>query len=784
MGQYPLNPNRFPRFLNRLAKNSLCILILAGAVLVLLHRIFVPGFLVYRDNPAHLAEAYAYVESLRQGGSFLDGWSMSNSAGYPLLLYYPKTCFWLIAALHFLLSMSVILAYKLVMFLSILLPVIGVFLLLRKAGNILAALFCSLLFLVQNNLIHYALSGMSSNAMATGVLFLFATVLFAFTDDPTERKALAAGLLLGALTLTHLYITVGGAILWASIFVLSLALPGKDRRSRSLLLLIVPAVGLLTSCFYTYQLVKTSGWLTPAEGELQLVSFRSVFGNLFWRGDFFTGGRGAAAALKLFGNIAILVGILFAVLGIAYTFDGKKKEKAFYVRAVSMLVFVVLSSAVAWGIIVPGVGLRGGWLGGLGFLRSTKIHGYRFMVLARAAMLYFSAYGLTRLIEDRSLPKIAGLGKFSLAGKFRWPILVPVCGTVFLSANLPFFFHDRTLDEIMRNPFFPARDSALLKTSSGLSTARDLMKVCEWLRQKGADENRRVFFQDTLGNALLISAEVARSAGEESPLRVVTTEDTVTHFCHLPAIAPVYSGKPQIGSWVGGNLFPIEKISLSESGTFLGSTVKDFDDEELVVEKRILQRLNIHYLVTCEPRLRSRLKSSRYFAHRETFGAFDIFELPDLLYITHDPGWAYFSLPARHIPDNKVEVSRFDNHAIDISFENYATLVDLHVAVSYHPFWKASVDGLSAPQAGGSTHGDHRQGKPIRVESDDIGLIKIPLEVQDQKGRQRSLLEKHTLTLRYVPSRGISTTVSLLSTVLSVVFLVLPIRERAPSEAG
>lgn len=414
----------------------------------------------------------------------------------------------------------------------------------------------------------------------------------------------------------------------------------------------------------------------------------------------------------------------------------------------------------------------------IGFLRSTKVHGYRFMVLARAGVVYLSAYGLSRLIKDRALPAIAGLGKFLLAGKLRWPVLLPVCGTAFLAANFPFFFYDRSLEEIRRNPFFPARDSALLVTSSSLSTAGDLMNVCDWLKKNGDDGNRRVFFQNTLGNALLEWRDIARTQEEATSLAVVTAEDTVTHFTHLPAISPVYSGMPELGSWIGGNLFPVEKISLSESGTFLGGSVKDFDDMDLVLKKQYLQRLNIQYVVSCEPRLRSRLMSSRCFAHRASFGAFEVFELRDVFYTLHEPGWAHFTLPSRYIPNNKIEVTRFDNFGIDVSFENYATIVGLHIAVCQHPFWKATVDGLAAPQGGASADGDHGEGKPVRIESDDIGLMKIPLETKDEKGRPASLMGKHTLKLRYLPDRGPSVLISIASSSLCLFFLVFPTFKR------
>jgi len=750
-------PKSPPAVLILIGKNSLCVLFLLVAVLILLWRIFLPGFLVYLDNPAHLAEAHAFVENVRGGGSFLDGWSMSNSAGYPLLLYHPKTAFWLIAGLHFPFSISVLFAYKLVLFLSILLPLIGIFFLLRKDSIILPALFCSFLFLFQNNLVYYTLSGLGSNALATGVLFLFGAALFAFTDKPTHKKAILAGLLLGLLTITHLYIMIGGVILWAIVFVMFLIFSGKGKRLRALFLLLVPVIGFLTSYFYTHQLMKASGWLRPAEGVLPLVSFRTIFGNLFWRGDFFSHGQGIGGIANVLGNVATVIAILFAILGTAYAFDGRKKERGFYVRAVSILLFIGLSSAVASGIIVPGVGLKGKWLGNLSFLRSTKIHGYRFMVLARAGMVYLSAYGLSRLMRDRALPSIAGVGRLSLAGKFRWPVLVPICGIVFLAANLPFFFYDRTVDEIRRNPSFPARDAALLTTSSRLPTAKDLMEVCDWLKDNGDRQERRVFFQNTLGNALLEWIEAARASDDRMFLAVETKQDTVTHFTHLPAICPIHSGMPQIGSWIGGNLFPIERISISESGRFLGSTVQEFDDLDLILKKRYLQRLNVHYVVTCEPRLRLRLTASRLFTHRASFGAFDIFELRDIFYTPHKPGWAHFSLPSQYIPNNKADVTRFDNSGLDISIENYATIIDLHVAVCHHPFWKASVGG-----------------KPIKIESDDLGLMKIPLEIEDEKGESTGLLGKHTLKLRYAPDRGASVPISLVSLLLCIVLLLIP----------
>jgi hypothetical protein len=746
-------------------RSLLCLVLLAAAVLILLSPIFRPGFLVYLDNPAHLAEAHAFVRNAQAEGCWLDGWSMSNSAGYPLVLYQPKTGFYLIAVLHLVFAVSVNVAYKLVVFLSILLPVVGVFFFLRKDSLLLPALLGSLLFLCQNNLVHYSLSGLSSNALATGVLFLFGAALFAFADKPTCKRAIAAGVLLGLLTITHLYIMVGGIVLWGVVSFSLVVFSEKGRRLRTLLVLLMPVVGFLTSFFHTYPIARASGWLRPAEGELPLVSFRTILGNLLWKGDFFSHGEGVGAAANVLGNAAIIAAIVFAILGLFYAFDGTKKARSLYVRVVSVLLFIVVSSAIASGIVVPGVGLKWRWLESLGFLRSTKIHGYRFMVLARAGMIYLSAYGLSRFVRDRALPSIAGLAKFSLAGRVRWPVVIPLCGIVFLAVNLPFFFYDRSLDEIRRNPLFPARDSALLTTSSQLPTATDLMEACNWLKENGDGRSRRVFFQNTLGNALLEWKEAAKASDESTALGVDTRRDTVTHFTHLPAISPVSSGMPQIGSWIGGNLFPIEKISLSESGRFLSSTVAEFDDLELVLKKRYLQNLNIRYLVACEPRLRLRLTLSRFFEHKASFGIFDIFELREIFYTPHKPGWASFSLPDQYIPNNRIEVTRFDNAGIDIAFENYATIIDLCVSVCHHPFWKASVDG-----------------KPIKIESDDIGLMEIPLEVEDETGEKTALLGEHIVKLRYAPDRGASVPISLVSLALcAVILLVLSLKLRKPA---
>ena len=747
----------------RAGRSLLCVLLLAAAVLILLYPVFRRGFLVYLDKPAHLAEAHAFVRNVRAEHCWLDSWSMRNSAGYPLLLYQPKTGFYLIAALHLVLAVSVSLAYKLVVFLSILLPVVGVFFFLKKESLLLPAFFASLLFLCQNNLVYYSLSGLSSNALATGVLFLFGAALFAFTEKPTCKRAVTAGILLGLLTITHLYIMVGGVVLWGAVFVVFLLFGPGGKRLKALFLLLVPAVGLLTSLFHTYPIVRASGWLRPAEGELPLVSFRTILGNLFWKGDFFSHGEGIGATANVLGNAAIIVALFFAVLGLFYAFDGTKKTKSLYVRLVSVLVFIIVSSAVASGILVPGVGLKWGWLEGLSFLRSTKIHGYRFMVLARAGMLYLTAYGLSRFVRDRALPSVAGLGRFSVASKFRWPVLIPLSGIVFLAGNLPFFFYDRSLDEIRRNPLFPGRDSALLTTSSQLPTVAELRDVCNWLRENGNGGNRRVFFQNTLGNALLEWKEAARTSEGSTAPAVETKHDTVTHFTHLPA---AYSGMPQIGSWIGGNLFPIERISISESGRFLGSTVAEFDDLDLVLKKRYLQRLNVRYVITCEPRLRLRLTLSRFFEHKTSFGAFDVFELREVFYTPHKPGWAFFGLPDQYIPNNTIEVTRFDNAGIDIAFENYATIIDLCVSVCHHPFWKASVEG-----------------KPIGIESDDIGLMKIPLEVEDETGEKTALLGEHILKLRYAPDRGASVPISLVSLALCAVILLVPSLKPRKGEA-
>ena len=655
-------------------------LVLIVATLWLLYPVFLPGYLIYRDQPVTLAMACSAVTNLFPSGDIFGGWEMANSAGYPNLLYYSKAGFWLIGAIHYLLGISVELSHKIAVITAVMAPVLAIYLVLKRISNELFALLFALVFLLQDNLIYYTLNGQWNYSLGLAGVIAVIAASIRFLKKPTFSRTALMSVLTALTFYAHLYAGLSAVIFLAVTAVLALVRHKPRRLTIAYLSGLTVAVTLMLLP-YAIPVMTTSGWLAGAgEGPIPSpVGAQAIFGSFFFLADRFRGAAGLARILQIAGNAAYAAIIVLFAVGVFSAFTKKGGRRR--VQWLAVMIFTALCLILSSGFWLSFGGIRKAPL-----LAYTKIHGYRFMALARFGMLIIAAFGSGWLLER--------FQKCRQTSKTILRRIVPAVLAVFLMANVPIFF----------GRGHPQRTPALLATSRQLEFWDDVQQIWQWLKENAADEQVRVFFQDTLGNFKLRRIKETENAFPGSrPIKIEQWKiEDKAHFSHLMAPAVFFTGVPQVGSWTGGNLWPTEQYLLSENGLFFGQALAEVDMRDLVIEKKYLQRLNIKYIVSCEPVLKSKLSGSNLFQHEFESGSFTIFSLKQPLL---QPGWAVVLPPAA----GKVIETNLMRNRIKIDLETSRPGAELLVKMACHPFWKCWIDGSQTP-----------------VEQDEMGLIRLP----------------------------------------------------------
>jgi 6-pyruvoyl-tetrahydropterin synthase related domain len=643
-------------FLNRCLP-FFCSLIIVLSAISLFHPIFSPGYLIYRDQPVTLAMAHSAVKNLFPAGEFFGGWEPANSAGYPNLLYYSKAGFWLIGLIHLLPTVSVITAHKIALFISLIAAPVALFFCLRRICGEMFALFLSLVFLLQDNHIYYALNGQWNYSLGVAAAIGLIWSCLKYLEKPCWRTMGMAAVWLALVCYAHLYAAIGGAVWMTVVFALVL-IKHKRRVYRMLQMAAGVTAAALILAPYMWAILKTTGWLSSGEaGEMSAAeTFGSLISVFFFIGDFF---RKGPVLPGFGGNLAFMAAAALFIFSIALVFMKRSRPVKF--RIIALLGGTAICLALS-----SGFWLNWDWVAGCPFLAYTKIHGYRFMLFAKAGMLLAGGYSagwlcdLVKKKEARSLLFIRHI--------------IPGALALFLIANVPSFFQDDS----------SRRSKSLMATSQELEFIDDVESVWSWFKENASDEDARVYFHDTLGNFKL--KKIKRLSGGSRTIKVEEwNADDKAHFSHLMAPAAFSTGLAQAGSWTGGNLWPVERYLLGESERFFGKKLEDIDLFDLVIKQKLLQQYNIKYVVSCGLFLKGKLEGSGLFNKEFESGSFAIFSLSDEFFT---PEWARL-WPRELGTISKAEVFR---DRIEVDLETSAGGTKLLIKMAHHPFWKAYID--------------------------------------------------------------------------------------------
>ncbi len=271
------------------------------------------------------------------------------------------------------------------------------------------------------------------------------------------------------------------------------------------------------------------------------------------------------------------------------------------------------------------------------FLASLHVHGDRSLLYAQLALAYFSAI---------TLQLLSGLSRSKKT--FAWvavaTLLAPGAGGLLMRPS----------------PFLTMAD---LAERSSIEMVRD------WMEHKPSEH--RGLVQDTLGNAQGLLGQ-----------------------SHVMALLAFWTQKPQIGSWIGGTLYPQENSFLTESGRLFGKDVGAVTNMELL---RQFQTHDVTWAVACEPRLKEKLETSQLFNKELEAGPFAMYSLREIFY---NPAQYRADSEGISVQTISVEAGRIQCHVKTINPHSKFVIKQ-----TYHPFWRAQLD--NAPVSI-STNGDHQ----------------------------------------------------------------------------
>lgn len=626
--------------------------------LLLINPIFKDGYLTAQDNPPHLAESYFLIEELIPKGK-LSGWANIESAGFPIFAYNYPVGYWIIASFHFVLGLDVAVAYKILVYLAYLVPIILIYVVLREAFSKNIALVVSTLLLFQFDFLSFILNGLWGQylGMVFGLAYIYLLTKHGANLKPTH--SILIGLLISLAFLSHPFTTIFLAY-FTFIFLILRKTLVKSKIGKLLLVLVIGwLIGFMLlpwklsldsrSLLQTYEPLdserlstmtfKSMGYLflphMRAEsiktkvgwekGEIDLENVISNMGNLVTFGIV---------------NIAELIFSILAIIGMSAYLTGGRKNFELTVYFVALVLTVIIASGILKSLLQSYLPLVSGLM-----------QFPRYFVYARVLMAFFAAHGLLTAAKSSILPNPY---RKIILSNFAFSCLVLYIITLLL--------------------FTQIQELLSIKTSEDVGELENVNKVWTWVKNNVSPDESRVFYQNTYGN---------------SP-------DVDLIDSHIFALSTHNTKIESVGGWQGG--FPtISKRIYSGSGQLFESTVEKIEASEIA---EVLSVYNAKYFVTSEKQLEEKLDNSEFFIKNESFGSFSIFSLDG-----YSPTWIRINDEDVNsvVIRNEIEHKIFSFQAIDKN-----SLIT--AKVTYHPYWKAFVNG-----------------KQVEVGRNDFGMINLAL---------------------------------------------------------
>lgn len=490
--------------------------IIAGFGLFMFRDIFARGYMSGYDNSFHLYDAYYLVNTLMPKYHWISGWSMKYLGGFPVLVDYYQTGFFIIACLTKLFFIPLNLSYKLAVLASYLFLGMGFYKFISNRFGIEASLPITIALMLQKDIYcDRILGGIWSNYLALGIFFIFFHILDRSIDNINVRRALGMGLLLGLIILTHLYVAVFSIILLVIYFV-PYSIKSAKRNTlfeRSIIYLLIPVSAALVSSYYLYGFLFCRYYFSrmPAKNLMTglIWTAKSFFGPIEKCGNIFT---------TLFINVGVIFRTFFSIFGL-YIFLIKEKFHAIRRLLWVTLTFIFIS-LLLFSDLFPNLF---GWWQNLPFLGNMQSN--RFLIYIHIGMYLIAAYGVGEFIK-RSAHKVVFLSVISMA--------------LILSASFHYLYI--------------ARDVS--RTLDKSPNMQYIYSVLDWVNGNVPADKMRVVYESTIGN----------------------TDDPILARSDVFALSGIFTNVSQIGVARSASPFPQEHFMRLDHGNVFEQAVQSVSD--------------------------------------------------------------------------------------------------------------------------------------------------------------------------------------------------------------
>jgi hypothetical protein len=584
-------------------------------------KLFRPGLPLSGDNPSHLAEIYAVGDDILSGQRWWFGWFEGDFLGYPVLLYQYPLGKLAIVLLGLVIPVSVETLYKLVLTASWCLPGVGLFRLLRRVGDPLPALVAALLYLVSFDHLYLCLSGMWNQYLALGFLLLAAERHLSLVEQP-DRRLLAAAAGWSALALcSHPFSYLMIPLSWScSVAGTWLAGLWKSHRHWSSLWCPVLAIGL--SAWLLVPLLVSWPWAKVELGSREWRLLPALF----------------PLALTDLMDVGTVTGLLSGVAE----------------HATGMLPAILLG--------VPAAFLTSRH-------QSARLEASRnFALLFIAGLVLLAA-----VILAGTLPVFSGIARLVAVGRFAPYLLTGLLLVLgcFLQSHRH-TRHGRALAAVLavlilvRVGWTVARPDPRLDRfyivmdlhAPAHQDLRDLAAIWQCLADSTSPSAGRILTQDTLYNL------------PDGPLSLT----------HAMALTHHFTGAWTLGGF-SGVLSPNARLTPSEGGLLFGRRLEAQSDQAIL---ETALRYGVSTIVSCEDRLETLLRASRFFRERHCQGKFCVFE-PAV-----PPVWGRLEGPGT------VQTQTWEPGRRTLSVDLPKGCI-LWIPTTSHPWWEARVDSQPVP---------------------------------------------------------------------------------------
>ena len=336
---------------------------------IILHGIFQSGYLVRSDNSVHEGRAYLLKENINNGKIF--SWDYYDAAGSPFLTYAYILPYIFTASISFLIPLE--LAYKLILFLSFVVPACLLYFILSQKFNKISALLASVLFLFNFKVIQEILEGIFNQYTALIFLLLFFYFLEKYSNNLDFKKTAILSVLFSLIVLSHLYVAMSAAYLFLIYFIFRI----KNKK----LSLLIPLLSFLLLSFYIFPILETSSW-TIGEGGWEISSsfFNSLYSSI---GILFSLQKLKEISVQnVISVFPILLLDIAALIGI-FLYLKKKNNDFLKVN----LWFLIVSFAIGTGF----------WFSLLKDSFFGTIPAYRFLTMGIIPLIIFASYAFYEL---------------------------------------------------------------------------------------------------------------------------------------------------------------------------------------------------------------------------------------------------------------------------------------------------------------------------------------------------------------------------------------------------